>query len=127
MSQEDYSQKSKEKLEQLLRGTQDINEAKKIADEMTKVYIKELLELANSSVSQDNYKISSNTIKERKIFDEDSEKRTDEDTVNKVPAGFRLCPSCGVTYSLRSCPRCSIVKKRENKNIGKTAIVFLKI
>jgi hypothetical protein len=48
MSQEDYAQQSKEKLEQLLRRTQDRNEAKKIADELKNRYVKELIDLANS-------------------------------------------------------------------------------
>ena len=51
MSQEDYSQQSKEKLEQLLREAQNRNEADKIADELKNRYAKELIDLANSPSS----------------------------------------------------------------------------
>jgi len=51
MSQK-IAQHSQEKLEQLIRETQDRSESEKIVEELTKFYTKELIELVNSPSSQ---------------------------------------------------------------------------
>jgi len=52
MSQKDYSTQSKETLEQLLRETQDRSEAKKVTDELTKFYTKELLDIVKKGMPE---------------------------------------------------------------------------